>query len=276
VSVRWAKPIYLRPALLALALSGAAGLGAQESPPGSESVPGGALYQKLCSQCHGEKGDGQGISAPRVLPRPRDFTAGKFKVRTTPNGALPTDADLLAVIKEGMPYTSMPGWSHLSDAELNELVAAVKSFSPAFADPAQKPTPIQIPAAPKPTPESAAKGKEVYVQNGCGACHGELGRGDGSSAPGLKDDWGNSIRPANLTKRWTFRGIFRKRSRKTVWNRSSRFRRTLRFGRTCDTKALSRKCSWRGRVKRAGRLPAEREATWPLISPGPVTLWDRS
>ncbi len=185
---------------LALALGGASFLRAQAD------APGGARYQKLCSQCHGEKGDGQGISAPRLLPRPRDFTSGKFKVRTTPNGALPTDADLLAVIRDGMPYTSMPGWSHLSAADLDELVAAVKSFSPAFADPAQKPTSIAIPKAPKPTPDSAAKGKEVYQQNGCGACHGELGRGDGSSAPGLKDDWGHSIRPADLTKRWTFRG----------------------------------------------------------------------
>ncbi len=171
-----------------------------------EAAPGGARYQKLCSQCHGEKGDGEGISAPRLTPRPRDFTAGKFKVRTTPSGALPTDADLSGVIREGMPYTSMPGWSHLSDAEINELVAAVKSFSADFADPARKPTPISIPKAPKPSADSAAKGREVYVQNGCGACHGELGRGDGTSAPGLKDDWEQSIRPADLTKRWTFRG----------------------------------------------------------------------
>jgi mono/diheme cytochrome c family protein len=175
-------------------------VGARQEPPG------GALYQKLCSQCHGEQGDGKGIAAPRLMPLPRDFTAGKFKVRTTPSGALPTDADLLKVIRDGMPYTSMPGWSHLSDGELRELVAAVKSFSSEFADPARQPTAIAIPKAPKATPESAAKGREVYESIGCAACHGELGRGDGLSAPGLKDDWGKSIRPADLTKRWTFRG----------------------------------------------------------------------
>lgn len=190
----------------ALCLVAAIALGESSLLKGQEPAPGGALYQKLCSQCHGEKGDGQGISAPRLLPRPRDFTAGKFKVRTTPSGALPTDADLTAVVRDGMPYTSMPGWSHLPEAQIQELVAAVKSFSPAFADAAQKPTPIQIPGAPKLSADSAEKGKQVYVENGCGACHGELGRGDGTSAPGLKDDWGHSIRPANLTKRWTFRG----------------------------------------------------------------------
>lgn len=185
---------------LPLAALATLGAGAQEPPPG------GALYQKLCSQCHGETGAGDGVSAPRLVPRPRDFTSGKFKVRTTPSGALPTDADLTAVIREGMPYTSMPGWSHLTDAEIQALVAAVKGFSPDFADPARQPQPISIPTAPAPSEESAAKGKEVYASIGCGACHGELGRGDGASAPGLTDDWGHPIRPADLTKRWTFRG----------------------------------------------------------------------
>jgi mono/diheme cytochrome c family protein len=183
-----------------------AALHAGAAAAASEAPPGGELYQKLCSQCHGENGDGKGVAAARLVPRPRDFTAGKFKVRTTPNGALPTDADLLRVIRDGMPYTSMPGWSHLSDAQLEELVAAVKSFSADFEDPARAPEPIAIPNAPRATAESAEKGREVYARIGCGACHGELGRGDGQSAPNLTDDWGDSIRPADLTKRWTFRG----------------------------------------------------------------------
>jgi mono/diheme cytochrome c family protein len=168
--------------------------------------PGGALYQKMCSQCHGEKGDGLGIAAPRLLPRPRDFTAGKFKVRHTPSGALPTDDDLRHIIREGMPYTSMPAWPQLSDTQVEELIAAVKSFSPDFADPQKKPAPIAIPEAPAFSAESAKKGKEVYAQIGCPACHGELGRGDGPSAPNLTDDWSHPIRPADLTKRWTYRG----------------------------------------------------------------------
>ncbi|HVR95093.1 MAG TPA: c-type cytochrome [Thermoanaerobaculia bacterium] len=179
--------------------------GAQNTQTG-QAVPGGALYQKMCSQCHGEKGDGLGVAAPRLLPRPRDFTAGKFKVRHTPSGALPTDDDLRTIIREGMPYTSMPAWNHLSDAQVEELVAAVKSFSPDFADPQKKPAPIAIPEAPAFSEESAKKGKEVYAKIGCAACHGEIGRGDGPSAPGLTDDWSHPIRPADLTKRWTFRG----------------------------------------------------------------------
>jgi hypothetical protein len=37
-------------------------------------------------------------------------------------------------------------------------------------------------------------------------CHGEAGRGEGPSAPTLKDDLGHPIRAADLTYRWTFRG----------------------------------------------------------------------
>lgn len=186
--------------LLSLAAPAAAQNAAQNAPPGGE------LYQKLCSQCHGEKGDGQGVAAPLLMPRPRDFTAGKFKVRRTPSGALPTDDDLRHIIREGMPYTSMPPWRHLPDEQIDELVAAVKSFSPDFANPEKKPTPIEIPEPPAFSEESAQKGKEVYARIGCPACHGEIGRGDGPSAPGLKDDWGNPLRPADLTKRWTYRG----------------------------------------------------------------------
>ena len=71
------------------------------------------LYLKYCSQCHGEKGDGEGYAAPHLRPRPRNFTTGKFKVRTTPNGALPTHQDLVNIIRRGMPYTSMPAWPDL-------------------------------------------------------------------------------------------------------------------------------------------------------------------
>jgi mono/diheme cytochrome c family protein len=177
-----------------------------QTPQTAQKVPGSPLYQKLCSQCHGEKGDGSGFAAPRLQPRPRDFTAGKFKIRRTPSGALPSDEDLEHIIREGMPYTSMPAWKHLSDGQIKELVTAVKSFSPDFANPEKKPKPIAIPKAPGFSQESAKKGKEVYARIGCPACHGQLGRGDGPSALTLKDDWDHPIRPADLTKRWTFRG----------------------------------------------------------------------
>ena len=54
--------------------------------------------------------------------------------------------------------------------------------------------------------ESIARGKEMFEAIECNKCHGNGGRGDGPSAPELKDDWGNPSRPATLTKSWTFRG----------------------------------------------------------------------
>jgi DMSO reductase family type II enzyme heme b subunit len=46
---------------------------------------------------------------------------------------------------------------------------------------------------------------------GCAACHGAQGRANGMSAAGLVDDWGNMLRPANLTQGWNYRGGHRPR-----------------------------------------------------------------
>jgi mono/diheme cytochrome c family protein len=164
------------------------------------------LYLKYCSQCHGEKGDGEGYATPHLRPRPRDFTSGKFKIRTTPNGALPTHQDLVNVIRSGMPYTSMPAWPTLSDQQVSELAYFITTFSADFANPEMVPKPVPLPGAPNSTNESIELGKKLYVDTGCVKCHGTLGRGDGPSAPTLTDDAGHPIRAADLAQSWTFRG----------------------------------------------------------------------
>ncbi len=164
------------------------------------------LYLKSCSQCHGEKGDGEGYAAAHLRPRPRNFTTGKFKIRTTPNGALPTHDDLVNVIRHGMPYTSMPAWPDFTNQQVSDLADFITTFSPEFSKPENAPKPVPLPRAPGPTKESIEQGKKLYEENGCVRCHGSLGRGDGPSAPTLVDDWGQPIRPADLTQRWTFRG----------------------------------------------------------------------
>ena len=163
-------------------------------------------YLKYCAQCHGENGDGEGYATPHLLPKPRNFTSGKFKVRTTPTGALPTHQDLVNIIRRGMPYTSMPAWPDLSDEDVSNLAYFIKSFSAEFANAGNVPQPIPLPSAPNVTNESIALGKKLYEETGCIKCHGTLGRGDGPSAPTLKDDWGQPMRPADLTQSWTFRG----------------------------------------------------------------------
>jgi mono/diheme cytochrome c family protein len=164
------------------------------------------LYLKYCVQCHGEKGDGNGYATPHLLPRPRDFTSGKFKVRTTPSGALPTHQDLVRIIRRGMPYTSMPAWPNLTDQEVSDLAYYTKTFSPDFAVAESVPKPLEFPATPSSTKETIELGKKLYEENGCLKCHGAVGRGDGPSASTLADDLGYSIRAANLTQPWTFRG----------------------------------------------------------------------
>lgn len=164
------------------------------------------LYARYCAQCHGEKGDGEGYATPHLYPRPRDFTTGKFKVRTTPNGALPTHQDLVAIIRRGMPYTSMPAWPNLSDEDVTNLAYFITTFSPDFTNPEMAPQPVPIPSAPGVTNASIEQGRKLYDETGCARCHGTLGRGDGPSAPTLKDDWDRPIRAADLTHGWTFRG----------------------------------------------------------------------
>ena len=172
----------------------------------AEREAGKRLYVKYCSQCHGDKGDGEGYATPHLLPKPRNFTTGKFKVRTTPNGALPTHEDLVNIIRRGMPYTSMPAWPNLADEEVSNLAHFIKTFSPEFSNAGNAPQPVPLPSAPGTSSESIELGKKLYEETGCARCHGTLGRGDGPSAPTLKDDWGYPIRAANLAQSWTFRG----------------------------------------------------------------------
>ena len=164
------------------------------------------LYLKYCVQCHGEKGDGEGYATPHLLPKPRNFTTGKFKVRTTGSGQLPMHQDLINIIRRGMPYTTMPAWPNLTDQEVSDLAYYTQTFSPDFANPERVPKPVALPSGPATTNESIALGKKLYEDNGCLKCHGTVGRGDGPSAPTLVDDLGHAIRAANLSQNWTFRG----------------------------------------------------------------------
>ena len=171
----------------------------------AQAPRGKVVYDKWCAGCHGETGAGDGYGATAMLPRPRDFTRGVYKIRTTASGEIPTDDDLLHVIAEGMPGTAMPAWkAKLSDAERRDVVAYVKSFSSFFAG--AKAKTIAIGKAPGGGDQALADGKATFAKLECAKCHGPNGRGDGKSAPTLKDDWGHPIRAADLTENWKFRG----------------------------------------------------------------------
>ena len=203
---RWHASLAVLFASLCIAPAGFVSAAGAQDTTDTKHATGRTLYVKYCSQCHGEKGDGEGYAAAHLSPRPRNFTTGKFKIRTTPNGALPTHQDLVNVIRRGMPYTSMPAWPNFSDQDVSDLANFVATFSPDFANPENAPKPVPLPSAPRSSKESIEQGKKLYEENGCVKCHGTLGRGDGPSAATLMDDWGHPIRPADLAQPWTFRG----------------------------------------------------------------------
>ena len=177
---------------------------AQNAPEASEE--GKRVYEKSCAHCHGTEGRGDGSAAENLLPRPRDFTRGLYKIRSTETGQVPTDQDLFDIITEGMPGTSMPGWdTSLSANERWEVVAYIKTFYDGFKE-NTAPRQIDLSGKIAYAEQSIETGKALYTELGCVECHGNVGRGDGTSAPTLTDEWGFQTWPANLAQGWTFRG----------------------------------------------------------------------
>ena len=155
-----------------------------------------SVYEQRCAVCHGIEGKGDGPAQQFLYPKPRDLTAGKFKIRSTPS--LPTDDDLLRIISNGIPGTAMPGWAALPVRERKDIVAYVKSLSPVFSQQLE-PKPVLIPPTAKVTPALLELGKKFYVEAECLKCHGATGKGDGEAAGTLKDDWGYPILPYDFT-----------------------------------------------------------------------------
>lgn len=183
------------------------------------------IYQLRCAVCHGDEGAGDGPAADFLYPRPRDFTGGLWKYKTSPGDLAPRDRDLFDTIKSGLVGTSMPGWaSLLSDQQINDLVTLVKQFDTAgiwvpedasdedFDDDGrylkpdllvineEEPTGGQIAYS----DESVTRGKEIFEEN-CRKCHGQQGRGNITSGDLLEDDWGYRTWARDLTKPWTWR-----------------------------------------------------------------------
>jgi mono/diheme cytochrome c family protein len=138
-------------------------------------------------------------------PRPRDLTAGRYKIRSTETGSLPTDDDLLRSVRRGLYGSSMPAWDQvLNEADIHAVVDYIKTLSPRFATEAPRPLlpSVLLPA----TSDSLSRGGAAYEKLQCGKCHGVDGRGTGATATEFEDDWRQPLRSADLTEPWTFRG----------------------------------------------------------------------
>lgn len=168
------------------------------------------IYQTYCYYCHGKEGDGEGPVAEYLWPRPRDFTSGTYKLRTTLSGELPTDEDLFRTVTSGIPGTAMPEWgSLLSSRERWQVVYYIKTFAPLFEDPEFNAYQYVYEIGKRPRgglAQIVEKGRQGYDKAECWNCHGGEGRGDGPSAPDLTDDWGFPIWATDLTSASDYKG----------------------------------------------------------------------
>ena len=199
--------LWARPAVLAA--DAPTGPKPDETP---ELIAGGkVIYLRRCSFCHGLLGDGEGPAAPYLDPRPRDFTLGTFKFRTTQSGELPTDEDIFRTISRGLSGTAMQAFDNqrikngLSEEDRWAVISYIKTFAFEFAesefDPYQKIVDLPADMAPYGA-DTVARGKEVFEKAKCWECHGKLGRGDGQKSFDRTDDWGFPIRIRNVTHPW--------------------------------------------------------------------------
>lgn len=183
------------------------------------------IYQFRCAACHGKEGAGDGPAAEFLYPRPRDFTTGVIKYKTSPGSELPRDQDIFNTIKHGLDETGMPEWgSILSDDQIRGLIPVIKGFDMSitwapeeaedtlFDDEDRylgddfvsntniEPVEGQIAYS----PESVARGRVVF-ESVCSECHGNTGRGNIISGKRLEDEWEQRIWPRDLTKPWSWR-----------------------------------------------------------------------
>ena len=86
-----------------------------------EPVPGKVTYEKHCLSCHGAKGKGDGLVGKVLRPPATDFTTSASKKKT--------DAELMAIIEQGVKGTAMSGWKNsLSGEEMKDVLVYIRTF----------------------------------------------------------------------------------------------------------------------------------------------------
>lgn len=176
-------------------------------PPGSGGLPttstrAQVIFMERCAICHGPEGRGNGPAAPSMIPRPTNFTLGLYKYKSTSDGQPPTDADLISTVTNGLHASAMPYWGDiLTDAEIREVVAYIKSLAPSAAG-GVTPNAVAIPERVTPDAASIARGAATFVSAGCAGCHGQ----DGRARLKFTDQRGYPVISRDLTAPWTFRG----------------------------------------------------------------------
>ncbi|MFZ5477676.1 MAG: c-type cytochrome [Myxococcota bacterium] len=88
----------------------------------ADPVAGKAVYVANCTACHGIAGDGKGPAAVALKPKPTDFTQAAY-------WATRKDPQVAAAIRSGRPGTAMTGFTQLSDAEVEDVVAYLRTLA---------------------------------------------------------------------------------------------------------------------------------------------------
>jgi mono/diheme cytochrome c family protein len=153
--------------------------------PAAERVKAGTgLYGTHCAACHGEAGRGDGPSAAAFATKPADLTDGRRLNR------LP-DEYLVSIIRRGGPAEglspAMPAFqAHLSDEQIGEVIAFVRSVAiPPFA-PAEALPIVTIPGAP---PQPIYFSHLVHAgsyQIACQYCHADARRSEFAGLPSVE------------------------------------------------------------------------------------------
>jgi len=167
------------------------------APAAPEETP--ALYERHCAECHGAGGRGDGPAAGMLSPRPRDFTTGQYKIRSTPSGSLPAAEDMVQAVRVGIPGTSMSGYDGLLSPELiRRLALYILTLAPSGA---VRQPPMIIGPGPADSQDVRDQGARLYRSAGCVACHGEDGEARGWKP--ARENLVTTLRPTNLREPWT-------------------------------------------------------------------------
>ncbi len=185
-------------------------------------LTGSELYAKYCRTCHGDDGDGRGPAARYLNPKPRDLRTESFRLVSTEN-RVPSEADVAAVLANGIPGTSMRSYQDLNEGVRQKLVDEVfrlrrsgmreyivKLLREELFDENPSDEEVQeilelrltpglavaVPTFASSSPAALARGRELFVKSGCVGCHGDSGTGD--TALHLEDESGWPIRPRNF------------------------------------------------------------------------------
>ena len=130
------------------------------------------IYLGSCASCHGVRGDGRGPVGLHQNPPPRDLRQGTIKFASVPVGNLPTDEDLIRVVKNGLRGTAMLAWP-VADADVKAVIQYIKLFSSRWQkEKAGKPIVLGKDVFKGKRPEALKLGEELYHTKAlCTACH---------------------------------------------------------------------------------------------------------